>query len=482
MNKKLIITEQQYKNLKFFLLESTFDEMAKQVIKKGDTITITTQGKKFNFEVVDNNSGLILMDVSDKNSDYFGRRAFLSFTSFNDNKLELNLASEKQKEENPPQVKTWAKWTLKDVDQIDVFRGGKMIDGTNFDPNGEENTKKKKRFIEAISTLGDGDRIIIETTGKLEEIYLDFIGKTGNAVQFELGEDTEDDLGNINISSIEIPTNENDIEVTKEGLLTVKIVTYESKDGNMEKKESKIQNIRDFVVTNDNDKNDEEGEDGEEKVDQEKEPESSFEIDKFKQFMQNDDEFKKAFLNYKGKLSPSAWASFANEFKQGSKSSKNDGTKSSGLIKLNNILDTYEKSKLSRFGDNFKKRAKIRFVPLEEVSIPYPAKGGEVNFTLRRDKVYGNEMAVYYKGIDDSDLSEKEFNLKLANNSFEIILKEKTDTPNVYLCDVIKLYQVKEENEKGEEVVKTEKTAPQKDVNIRFINSDGYDSDENLKK
>ena len=39
-----------------------------------------------------------------------------------------------------------------------------------------------------------------------------------------------------------------------------------------------------------------------------------------------------------------------------------------------------------------------------------------------------------------------------------------------------------EENEKGEEVVKTEKTAPQKDVNIRFINSDGYDSDENLKK
>ena len=486
MNKKLIITEQQYKNLKFFLLESTFDEMAKKVIKKGDTITITTQGKKFNFEVVDNNSGLILMDVSDKNSDYFGRRAFLSFTSFNDNKLELNLASEKQKEEQPPQVKTWAKWTLKDVDQIDVFRGGKMVDGTNFDPNGEENTKRKQRFIEAISTLGDGDRIIIETTGKLEEIYLDFIGKTSNTVQFELGEDTEDDLGNINISSIEISTDEKDIEVTKEGLLTIKITTYESKDGNMEKKESKIQNIRDFVITNDDDvESDEEnkGEDGEEPVDPEKEPESSFDINKFKQFMQNDDEFKKAFLNYKGKLKPSAWASFANEFKKGSKSSsKDDGPKSSGFIKLNNILDTYEKGKLSRFGDNFKKRAKIRFVPLEEVSIPYPAKGGEVTFTLRSDKVYGNEMAVYYKGIDDSDLSEKEFNLKLANNSFELILKEKTDTPNVYICDVIKLYQVKEENEKGEEVVKTEKTAPQKDVNIRFINSDGYDSDENLKK
>ena len=341
MNKKLIITEQQYKNLKFFLLESTFDEMAKQVIKKGDTITITTQGKKFNFEVVDNNSGLILMDVSDKNSDYFGRRAFLSFTSFNDNKLELNLASEKQKEEQPPQVKTWAKWTLKDVDQIDVFRGGKMVDGTNFDPNGEENTKRKQRFIEAITSLNDGDRIIIETTGKLEEIFLDYIGKTGSAVQFELGEDTEDDLGNINISSIEIPTNENDIEVTKEGLLTIKIITYESKDGNMEKKESKIQNIRDFVVTNDDDvesDEDQEGEDGEEPVDSEKEPESSFDINKFKLYLQNDDEFKKAFLNYKGKLKPSAWASFANEFKKDSKSSsKDDGPKSAGLIKLKGI-------------------------------------------------------------------------------------------------------------------------------------------------
>ena len=40
MNKKLVITEQQYKNLKFFLLESTFDEMAKKVIKKGDTIIL----------------------------------------------------------------------------------------------------------------------------------------------------------------------------------------------------------------------------------------------------------------------------------------------------------------------------------------------------------------------------------------------------------------------------------------------------------
>jgi hypothetical protein len=254
----------------------------------------------------------------------------------------------------------------------------------------------------------------------------------------------------------------------------------------MEKKESKIQNIRDFVVTNDDDvesDEDQEGEDGEEKVDTEKEPESNFDINKFKQYMQNDDEFKKAFLNYKGKLKPSVLASFANEFKKGSKSSsKDDGPKSSGFIKLNNILDTYEKGKLSRFGDNFKKRAKIRFVPLEEVSIPYPAKGGEVTFTLRRDKVYGNEMAVYYKGIDDSDLSSQEFNLKLANKSFELIIKEKTDTPNVYLCDVVKLYQVKEENEKGEEVIKTEKTEPQKDVTIRFLNSDGYESDENLKK
>ena len=115
---------------------------------------------------------------------------------------------------------------------------------------------------------------------------------------------------------------------------------------------------------------------------------------------------------------------------------------------------------------------------MDEVLIPYPTKDGGANFTLKQDKVYGGTMSVYYKGIDDSDLSSEGFNLKLANKSFEIILKEKTDTPNVYICDVVKLYPV--ENEDGE--VEIEKTEPQEDVNIRLINSDGYKSDENLKK
>ena len=205
MNKKLIITEEQYKNLKFFLLESTFDEMAKKVIKNGDTITITTQGKKFNFAVVNNTSGQILMDVSDKNSEYFGRRAFLTFNSFNDNLLTLNLASDKQKEEEPPQVKTWAKWTLKDVEQIDVSRGGKVIDGTNLDGKSEEqDSKRKSRFIEAISTLNDGDAISLETNGKIGGIVLNFMSKSSSFVHFELSEGTKDALGNPNITGVDI--------------------------------------------------------------------------------------------------------------------------------------------------------------------------------------------------------------------------------------------------------------------------------------
>ena len=263
MNKKLIITEQQYKNLKFFLLESTFDEMAKNVIKKGDTITITTQGKKFNFQVVDNNGGQILMDVSDKDSQYFGRRAFLTFTSFNDNKLELNLASDKQKEENPPQVKTWAKWTLKDVEQIDVSRGGKIIDGTNYDAKSEEKNKAKSRFIESIATLGDGDAISLETDGKIGNIVLDFVSKSSGFVHFELSEKTKDALGNPNITGVDISLDENHIELTQNGLLDIDVVTYETTNGNVEKKESKIQNIADFTVTNSQDSEDsEESNDG----------------------------------------------------------------------------------------------------------------------------------------------------------------------------------------------------------------------------
>lgn len=471
MNKKLIITEQQYKNLKFFLLESSFDKIAKNVIKKGDIITITNQGKKFNFLVIDNNAGQILMDVNDKDSDYFGKRASITSLSFNDNNLELFLASDKQKEEQPPQPKNWSKWVLKDVENIEVFRDGKLIDGTNYES--EENKQLKQRFIESLLSLNEGDRVILETAGKLNEIYLDFIGRTNDIVQFSLGEDTQENLGNPNISSIEMSLNDKDVVVTENGFITVKILSYESKDGNMEKQESKIQNIRDFVITNaeddeeDTDEEDIDGEDGEDEKDY------SIDNKKLLAMLTNDPELKLAMLNFSGKMTPTARASFWNEFK------KEKGHDSAGWIKVKGLLNTYgEKKATERLGNNFLKNGKIFFEVLDEVNIDYEENGQNKRFTLDRNNVYRDENSVFYKGFDDSNLEQSQYDLRLENRgNFEIMVKDKTETPNVYICDVIKLIRVKRPKQK----TITERSEPQKDVEIRFINSDGYKSETTQK-
>lgn len=572
MNKKLIITEEQYKNLKFFLLESTFDEMAKKVIKNGDTITITTQGKKFNFAVVNNTSGQILMDVSDKNSEYFGRRAFLTFNSFNDNLLTLNLASDKQKEEQPPQVKTWAKWTLKDVEQIDVSRGGKIIDGTNLDGKSEEqDSKRKSRFIEAISTLNDGDAISFETNGKIGGIILNFISKSSGFVHFELSEGTKDALGNPNITGVDISLDESHIEETQNGLLTVDIVTYETKDGNVDKSQSKIQNIADFTITNAEDEDEEEdsednsklksrfietvatlGEgdaldlaiDGKEesiilnfmskssgfvhfelaeetkdalgnpnitgvdisldenKVEVTKEgtinvdiityETKGADIEKKNSKIQNikdvnvsnaeDEDDGKEELNgqeiyniitgdtqlrnafYKR---PSFWKSFVGEL-------KGEKPKTTGYVVVQNLIDRYMDDEAEKkLGKNFIKELDIKFRPLENILIRYGANG---DYRLATNQEVTN---MRYIGSKPSD---GEYGILLSNSDIDIIVKEKTDKQNVYVCDVIKKYTEKVKGDDGKEKTINKESKPEKDITIEFIDSRGYRVDKGIKK
>jgi len=485
MNKKLIITEEQYINLKFFILESTFFDMAEKTIKKGDTITIDTNGKELNFNVISNFSGQIYMDNIDEKSEYFGKRIFLTKMSFEDNKnLVIQVAKDdEQKNEEPLKGSTWSKMTLKNIEDISVNRNGKLLDNTSDEPNLEEpnldeNKKLKERFLEELVTLNEGESLVLKTNGKLEEVVLDFVSKSSGFIHFELSELTEDSLGNVNITGVDVSTNVDDIEVDEDGLLSIKIITYESKDGNMVKNESKIQNIKEFNIINTEVKKDTEKDGNEEET----EPESNLDLKKLKQYIQNDPEFKKAFLNYKGKLSPTALASFTNELEKGlfgKKGTEGDGPEASGLALTHKILNSYEGKKLARFGNNFREERKIEFTPLEEVSIPYKAKGGEVNFVLEKGKVYDGDMAVYYRGVDDSKGSIGKYNLKLSNNSFELILKEKSDKPNVYICDVVKLYKAKVKNDNDEIEIKTLKTEPQKDVLIRLINSVGYKSEEN---
>ena len=462
MNKKLIITEEQYKNLKFFLLESTFFEMADTIIKKGDTITITTSGKKLNFNVVENFQGQLYMDNIDKDSEYFGKRIFLNKMSFDNNNLEIQVAKDdEQKNEKPLKGNTWQKMTLKNVDEITVSRNGKMLDGTNYDVNAEKNKKQKNRFIESISTLNDGDAISLETDGKIKNIVLDFMSKSSGFVHFELSEETKDALGNPNITGVDISLNEKDIEVTKNGLLNVNIITYESKDGNMEKKESKIQNIAEFSVTNVEDKPKEEEKPEEEKPE---DTEDDFDAKKVFDILANDTELRNAF--YKR---PSFWRSFTAEL-------KGEKPKTTGYTYVKNLLNNYmDDEATKKLGKNFLHQGKISFRPLEEVNIRWTENKKNRIMSLNSNNI----MTVNWKRSEPSESGE--YYTLLQNNEIDILVKEKGDKPNTYICDIFKKYKTTQLDDEGEKVTKIVRSEPAEDITVEFLKSPGYrlDKEEN---
>ena len=462
MNKKLIITEEQYKNLKFFLLESTFFEMADTIIKKGDTITITTSGKKLNFNVVENFQGQLYMDNIDKDSEYFGKRIFLNKMSFDNNNLEIQVAKDdEQKNEKPLKGNTWQKMTLKNVDEITVSRNGKSLDGTNYDVNAEKNKKQKNRFIESISTLNDGDAISLETDGKIKNIVLDFMSKSSGFVHFELSEETKDALGNPNITGVDISLNEKDIEVTKNGLLNVNIITYESKDGNMEKKESKIQNIAEFSVTNVEDKPKEEEKPEEEKPE---DTEDDFDAKKVFDILANDTELRNAF--YKR---PSFWRSFTAEL-------KGEKPKTTGYTYVKNLLNNYmDDEATKKLGKNFLHQGKISFRPLEEVNIRWTENKKNRIMSLNSNNI----TTVNWKRSEPSESGE--YYTLLNNNEIDILVKEKGDKPNTYICDIFKKYKTTKLDDEGEKVTKIVRSEPAEDITVEFLKSPGYrlDKEEN---
>jgi hypothetical protein len=471
MNKKLIITEEQYRNLKLFLLESTFFDMVDKTIKDSDIITITTGGKKLNFIIVKNFNGQIYMDNIDKTSQYYKKRVFLNRLSFEGDKLIIQVAKDdKQKNEEPPKGDTWQKMTLRNIDDISISRNGKIIDGTNYDSNSENVDRRKLDFLDLLTTLEEGESLKLELNDNSEVIILDFINKSSDLVRFGLSENTEGILDNVNIKSIDILTDINTIEIDNNNLITISVITYESKNGEIIKRNDKIKNIKEYTPIDTERKENEE--------------EPSLDIEKMKQYIEKDTEFKKAMLNFKGKVSPSVFASIFNEFSKDSKSSDNKGPKSSGVIKakeiLNRTMDNYERKRLTRFGDKFKKSGKIDYYVLEKVRIPYNTEKGIVNFTLSPGILYDGKDSVRYIGIDDTKESKYESNIKLINNNIEIILKEKTEKPDTYICDIVKLYTETIKDEKGDNKTVIKRTPPAKDIEIKLKNSTGYTSDANL--
>ncbi len=480
MNKKLIITEEQYIKLKFRLLETKFDVLANKIINKGDILTIVSDGKKINFKVFDSYGGNLYVDNIDKGSEYYQKRVFLLSTSLLDNgNLEIKVANDNQKNETPPKGNTWQKMVLKKIEDVYVTRNGDVIDGINFDEKGKnnKNLEKKNEFLKLLSDLNDGETLILETD-KLT-ITLVYLSKEGNKYIFNLSKKTESEINNSNVEKIELPIDK--INVDEKGNVNIQLIEHikveggEGYDEYIDERVSKLKLISTEIgeVTPEDEKETEEKPEEETEVN----PEEEKEIDpkKFMEMLSGDAQLRAAFYS-----KPSFFQSFWAEL-----NSENPNEKATGYVLVKNLLDDYADKKIGeKLGEGWKKTGLVVFAPLETIELPYKdTKGNRQIFTLQSKRVYGRrfqEEGVIRKKNDMGNYGDYEITLLNKKFNFEIVVKEKTDDPDVFICDVIKLYT--EPSPENPRKTITAESEPVKDVEIKFLQSVGYVSEENQEK
>ena len=475
MNRKLIITEEQYRNLKFRLLESTFDKMANHLIKKGDIVTIKSKGKDFNFKVLDNYGGRIYMDNTDD-----GTRIFITTASFQNNSLEVYIAqNEEQKNQNPPKGETWGKMTFQNVDEINVSRDGKLIDGTELDPeelakNENKRQEKVKDFIDTLLEINEGEKLTLDTAKIILELI--YNKQEGNKLFFTLSEDSKTQIDKDDkIELISINLDEKDIKIDNEGKVNIKL-TEIYKDKSEKQSDVKVDEWTIDSVDGDDEnpegeKEPEEGEPEDGKPEDEKEPED-YDSEKYINMLRNSKELQTMAYD-----NPSAIKSFI-------ASLKGEEPETTGTILVKNILDSYTNKKTKELNDSFLRNRAISFELLRNVEVPYGEDEETEIFNLIGGKPYRDNWSVRRVGddekIEDEDENYLPYFLRLENKKygFEIIVKEETKEDNVYTCDIRKVYIVKTaENPKGE----IERSEPIEDVKVRFLDSQGYKT-KNIEK
>jgi hypothetical protein len=476
MNKKLIISETQYEKLRFFILETSFDKLAKNVIKDGDTIKINANNEILSFKVIDSITGQVYMENIDKGTPYFGKLVFISFTSFNDSKLDLRVANDTQKTEKPINSSNWAKLTLKNIEKIDVYRGDNLIDSTSDTKTQEPEEKKddaeQNLSDEAIDNINDLMRLMLDglddgkgltlVMSNNEQVKLCCqSASNGTFVLETIGESSIELLSKFDSITIKIiPVDDEDVDTdlltankelwsTTDNGKTVNIVV-EGHSGDKTEK-VKITGVSDLKIDQScSSEEDEEGKD-----------EGELDAKKIHDIITGDAELRAAF--YKR---PSFWRSFKAEIL---------GTKptTTGYVVVKDLVDRYMDDKAAeKLGKNFLRKADIVFRPLEKIVIRYTENGKNQAFVLNV-----NDEIEDVRYIRSQPSEGSNYNILLRNKDIDILVKEKSDRQNVYVCDVIKKYK---ETVNGKEVTKY--SEPVKNISIEFIDSPGYRVDKEQKK
>jgi hypothetical protein len=472
-SKKLKITEAQYERLLQLMTETPFDVMTKQNIQVGDVVDINWHGKNNKFKVVDNNNGQIIMDNIANNND----RVFMASTSLNGDDLDLRHIDKSKSPDKLNNIQSWPRISLKDISNIQIFRDGKLIDTVDpVSPTAEKQQKKgddanqanvKTDFMDEVNNdlgtimeqlvKGKGLNIIFNS-GFVNFCCLD---STNTVYTLDLNKNkntTLPDLNKWDSFVLELkgdPNNDNLYLTNKDIISTNDGITYNLKfsvkAGN-NSSEIVIKGINGVNVLPDCESTDEDRPDETEET-----PEDTLvDAEKVLQMVMSDKTLQDVFYKQ-----PTFWE----RFKADLAGKKAKGT---GLLATIDMVSRYGDKKVQqKIGKGFIKNNQATFMPLENVIVRYFDDNNVVHsyelpmvkdaIRVRRHEL-DDVTQVLQKKIQDSPLN------------LRILVKNKTENPNVKICDVqvgiIKNNKYFEDKSEG----------GTKDVRIEFFESEGYNA------
>lgn len=467
---KVIITETQYSNLEKLLLETRFDVMIKKTAKIGDIIRISYKNTTNNFKVIQNNGGQIIMDNIDVGSANKNYRYFITMSSLHGDILEIRRIHKTKEKDKLNNIKSWKQLDVKDITNIEILRGNSVIDTVDTiipsvkkgkqpkptkTPDTEEFKQKASDLILNIVNVKTGQGLVFDMAdgSKINfcvdgsQSYKYTLGLRDKSSYSELND--WDSFGyEINYSGGDDP--EEDIYENNKNLVTSSdsgnTFNFNIRAFSGEKtKDIIIKQIKDITISAQC-----EGDETPEDAEGENNKKKKLKDDARKAYdvIINDPILKQAFYKQ-----PSLWNLFVAELK----GIKSVGT---GIVPTLDLVGKYKSKKIeTKLGSEFKANKTVQFIVLDKpIQIVYLDKASSSKtFQLDAGKPYeikvrdykiGDEYKVLYSGVD----------------SYKILVKAKTDEPNVFLCDIIKLVKI------GNEI----KQYPRKDVKIKFLPSEGY--------
>lgn len=445
MKKKIKITETQYDRLLRLMVETPFDTMTKTTIKDGDIISITWKGSKNNFKVVNNTNGQIVMDNIDKGSTNINYRYFMVYTSLNGDDMQLRRVHKVKEADKLNDFKQWSPIIVKDITDIQVIRDGEVID--RVDPVSPTAEKQQNKLNDDNDNVSDDfinmvDNNLAIILNQLDEgkglklilnnaiIIFCCISKNNGVFNLEISDNKS--IPSINKWDNFILDIKGESDTSENLYLENKDIIKTTDDGKTFSLKFKVQSgekeSQVWILGNESvaiTKSCDDMGDDDENEKQPKEESLKQEAKEVYDEILADKDMQKAFYSQ-----PTFWQTFMAELK----GEKNPGT---GIITVLNIVKKYNDKKLTEKiggGFTYKKNSIVKFVPTKPIEILYNTKKG-----IRRTFSLQTIKPMDIRVSDDKKETGLVLRVNLPNdkeNTLEIVVFDKTETPDVKECRI----------------------------------------------